>query len=340
MEGHVASILNEKLLAGMYASYLSKIGVVLMDIRQAVDKYREIIDEIISRHGDRKVFDPAKTPGVFVYVPRGTRIETPIYACFLLGEKGFYQRIINVIKIEDGAEITLAKGCAALVPTGAHKAMSLIEIGDNAGFTSIMIHNWRPGIDVSSATYARVGRKSLYRSYYVKTTPVRSIGSYEEVEAGEATRVEIHKASTAPRGTRVASTAVINLKGRNSSGLIVTRGVVENGGFMINELKMNARADNVKGHMECMGLVLGEGVMRTLPVLETSVENATLTHEASIGRIGGEQLFYLMTRGLTEEEAVRLIVGGFLRGAMEGLPPQVKSYMDRIINMMAGKIVM
>jgi len=340
MEGHVASILNEKLLAGMYAKYLSKIGVVLMDIRRAVDKYRDIIDDVISRHGGRKIFDPSKTPGVFVYVPRGVKIETPIYACFLLGEKGFHQRIINVIKVEDGAEITLAKGCAALVPEGAHKAMSLIEVGDNARFTSIMIHNWRPGIDVSSATYATIGKNSLYRSYYVKTTPVKSIGSYEEVEAGENTRVEVHKASTAPRNTRVVSTAVVNLKGRGSSGLIVTRGVVEDGGFMVNELKMNAGANSVKGHMECMGLVLGEGVMRTLPVLETSVEDALLTHEASIGRIGGDQLFYLMTRGLSEEEAVRLIVGGFLKGAMEGLPPQVRSYMDSIINMMAGKIVM
>jgi len=93
--------------------------------------------------------------------------------------------------------------------------------------------------------------------------------------------------------------------------------------------QMIGKAKNVRGHLECRGLILGEGgVQIAIPELEAYVPDLEMTHEAAVGKIAQDQVEYLMARGLTEEEAVGIIVRGFLEVGIRGLPPELKKEID------------
>ncbi len=340
MDSLAGMILNEKLLMGVYYKYLGKYGVTLLDVKKAWNhpEYRENIKSILRENGLEGKLDIDKyATGLYIKVPDDTVVPFPIYACFVLGSKGFVQRLINIVDIGDNAEVIIAKGCSTIVFEGAHTAITAFRTGKNSRFTTVMIHNWAPSITVGAKTIGIVGENSLYKSYYVKLSPVKSIGIGEEIRVMAGGKAEIHKATTAPKNTKVRESTTIHLEGEGSSGMIITRGIAGENGHLEKRLAIIAKAEKTKGHIECQGIVLGNAVFKTIPILESYVEDAWLSHEASIGKIRGEQLFYLQTRGLTEEEAVQLIVTGFLSSTFEGLPRELREYVESALKQFAGK---
>ncbi len=322
------AIIDNSFVRNYYMSKLIDYGVELLDIRKAWREHREEIVELLEEIGLRdKIIIDDETVGLYIKVKPGSKPPLPLYACFVLSGKGIVQRIVNIIDIGENSDVTVIKGCASIVPEGAHQAVTLLKARGNNKITSLMIHNWAPYITVSSKTYAFLGDNVEYNGYYVKISPVKAIGLGAEYYVGENSSVEYHEASIAHKDTRITSNTMIILKGRNSRGMITSRGVVDKGYMNVNPL-IRAENNGVKGHIECQGLVLRDGVYKTHPSLETLVEEAYLTHEASIGKISGEQLFYLQTRGLNEEAATKLIVLGFLSSALKGLPEDMKKYMD------------
>ncbi len=326
-ENIVAGIIDRNIY-GFYKDRLKHYGVELYEIGEALEKKRDALKKLLRENGlEDKIVIDKETVGFYIHVKPYSTPPIPIYACFILGREGIVQKIVNIIDIGRGSNVIIVKGCASIVPEGAHKAITLLRAGDHSRITNIMIHNWAPYITVSSKTYAYIGKGVEYNGYYVKVSPVKAIGLGSEYYVGENSRIEYHEATLAHRNTRVASNTRIVLRGRGSGGYITSRGVVNRGYMDVNPL-IRAEAEDVKGHIECNGLILENGIYKTHPSLETTVENAYLTHEASIGKISGEQLFYLQTRGLDEEYAIRLIVLGFLTSAIKGLPDSMKKYMD------------
>lgn len=191
-----------------------------------------------------------------------------------------------------------------------------------------MIHNWAPYVSVGSKTIGVVGENSTYSYYYVKLSPVRALGLSTSIKAYRNSQVDVHEATYVHRNTNVNSSIEIELNGERAGGLITTRGVVEENGNMNTRLMIKSNANKTRGHIECNGLVLGKGTYRTEPILETKVDDTFLTHEASIGKISSEQLFYLQSRGLSEEEATKMIILGFLASSMHGLPESMRKYVE------------
>jgi Fe-S cluster assembly scaffold protein SufB len=241
--------------------------------------------------------------------------------------KGITQRIVNIFDIGENSNVTIIKGCSSIVPEGAHQALTILKARGNNRITNLMIHNWAPYITVSSKTYTFLGDNVKYNGYYVKISPVKAIGLGSEYYLGKYSIVEYNEATLAHKNTRITSNTRIVLKGRGSGGIITSRGVVNRGYMDVNPL-IRAEADDTRGHIECSGLLIEDGVYKTHPSLETTVEDSYLTHEASIGKISGDQLFYLQTRGLTEDDATRLIVLGFLTSVLKGLPSDLRRYMN------------
>ena len=333
-------IINEKLLMGLYYKYLDKYGVILLDVKKAWNhpEHRENIKRILRENGLEGKIDINKyVTGLYIKIPDDTSVPFPIYACFVLGSRGFIQRLVNIVDIGDNAEVIIAKGCSTIVFEGAHSAITAFRTGRNSKFTTIMIHNWAPSITVGAKTIGVVGEDSMYKSYYIKLSPVKSIGIGEEIHVMSRGKAEIHKATTAPKNTKVRESTTIHLEGEGSSGMIITRGIAGENGYLEKRLAIIAKAEKTRGHIECQGIVLGNAVFKTTPVLESYIEDAWLSHEASIGRIRGDQLFYLQTRGLTEDEAVQLIVTGFLSSTLEGLPQELRDYVESALNQFAGK---
>ncbi|ABN69361.1 SufBD protein [Staphylothermus marinus F1] len=326
----VAGIINDKVLKGYYYNYLRRNGIILIDLNTALSNntYKEEIHDIAYELGFDKELLYKATTGFYIKVPDEIRSSIPIYACFIIGSRGFTQRIINVVNIGDNAEAFIAKGCATIVPEGAHSAITLLRIGKNSRLTSLMIHNWAPYVNVGAKTIGIVGENSIYSYYYVKLSPVRALGLSTSIKVYRNAQVDVHEATYVHRNTNVNSSIEIELNGEGAGGLITTRGVVEENGSMNTRLMIKSNANKTRGHIECNGLVLGKGIYRTIPVLETKVDDTYLTHEASIGKISGEQLFYLQSRGLSEEEATKMIILGFLASSMHGLPESMRKYVE------------
>jgi hypothetical protein len=122
------------------------------------------------------------------------------------------------------------------------------------------------------------------------------------------------------------------LDGRDASGEILSR-VVSEGGTVISRQFLSGNQAGTFGHMECSGLMLNEkGVIHSIPELRGAHPDINLAHEAAVGKISSEELSYLMTRGLTEEQARSLIIRGFLDIKIEGLPEKIQSFMEEIIS--------
>ncbi|RKX59989.1 MAG: SufD family Fe-S cluster assembly protein, partial [Thermodesulfobacteriota bacterium] len=121
------------------------------------------------------------------------------------------------------------------------------------------------------------------------------------------------------------------LEAENTSAEIISRTVVY-GGENIARGKIIAKAPKVKGHLECQGLMLSDkGNMRAIPELNSYFSDVELTHEAAVGKIAKEEVEYLMARGLSEDEAVSLIVKGFLTIKIEGIPPALQEKIDKTL---------
>jgi Fe-S cluster assembly scaffold protein SufB len=125
----------------------------------------------------------------------------------------------------------------------------------------------------------------------------------------------------------------VHLEAKNSRAEIISRNVVY-GGENIARGKIIAKAPKVKGHLECQGLMLSDkGIMRAIPELDSFFYDVELTHEAAVGKIAQEEVEYLMARGLSEEEAISLIVKGFLTIKIEGIPPALQSQIDKTLEL-------
>lgn len=339
--GEVSSVVvNEKLFMKSYIKTLSGKGIVIEDVKTAFNnkEYAEKIINILEKNGLRKdVFQQQGLTGLYVKVPAGLRLDTPLYYCFILESPGFYQKILNIIDIEDNAQVTLAKGCAAIVEEGVHSALTLIDIGSNSDVTSIMVHNWRSKVKVGAKTSVSLGEGSVFREYYVKLTPVDAITLTSEVNAYEKARVEIYSSTIGHRNSRVLHNTRVRLKGSGSSAIVNVKSVARDQSFIKHDITLEAWSGGTKGHVECTGLLLGNAVFETIPSLKSVSMDSELTHEASLGKIKSDEVFYLMTRGLSEEEATRLIVVGFLSQVYEKLPKHLKEYLLSITRMFVSR---
>ncbi len=333
----VAAAINDQVLMGLYYKYLERYDVVMMDIRDAWRTRREEVLRVASKNGIRDLGINDEIVGFYIKIPPHTRVPVPIYACFVLSKKGVVQRVLNVIDVGEGSEAIVAKGCSTIVPEGAHIAETVFWLRKGSKMTSIMLHNWAPNVRVSSKTNGYVGEGASYSYYYVKLSPVKAIGLGTELVGDTNSAIEVHEASMAHTGSNITSMIKIRLVGEASRALINSRGVVYEKGLMNVYPLIRAEAPRTSGHIECQGLVMGRGEYKTHPSLETIVDDTMLTHEASIGRISGEQLFYLESRGLSEEEASKMIVLGFLSSTLKGLPLELKNYVESALKQFVGR---
>lgn len=200
-----------------YLKTLAGKGIIIEEVKKAYLKpeYRDDIDEVFSANKmNSEILKIENLTGLFVKVPTGLVLDSPLYYCFILGSRGFYQKVLNVIRIEDNARVTLAKGCAAIVDEGVHSALTLISIGEKSDVTSIMIHNWRTNVKVGAKTKVDVGIGSVFREYYVKLTPVNTISLTSEIDAQAYSRVEVYSSTVGHKNSRINHNTVVRLKGR------------------------------------------------------------------------------------------------------------------------------
>jgi Fe-S cluster assembly scaffold protein SufB len=314
-------------------------GVEVMAISQALEKYDWLSDywwQAVAVDTDKYTanIELNQHNGYFIRILPGYKTIYPVQACLYLAKARLAQNVHNIIIAEENSELHIITGCttASNEEAGLHLGVSEFYIKKGAKVTFTMIHNWNPEVAVRPRTGIIIEENGLFLSNYVLTKPVRSLQMYPTARCvGENAVVRFNSILVAASGSSldVGSRVILDAKGAKTE--IISRAITT-GGSIVARGYIEGNAPDVKGHLECRGLILlGEGIIHAIPELRGTLAGIDLSHEAAVGKIAEEEIEYLMARGLTRSEATATIVRGFLRVDIEGLPPLLSAELQRAI---------
>ncbi len=330
-------VLNESLVYHTLSKALMEYGVIYTSIRDAIKNYPDLIE----KYGFKKIkIDPKNIDdGVFLYVPKNTRLVDPIYTCFVLGRRGVRQRVYNLTVIDDGGEAVAATGCLSLVEEGYHTSFTEVYVGRNAKLYKIMIHNWTPSVAVSTVKKITLMDNAVYYDYYVNYTQLKKISFITEIyHEGSGSTSRSDTIVVGKGESNLGYTTTAYLLATDASAEIISRLLGMDKSSIESRATIVAEVPGTRGHVECHGLLLSDNAtITTIPVLKSSTSNTNLTHEASIGRISQDELEYLMARGFTEDEAVSIIIRGFLELGIEKIPPKLRPMITSVLDRLSAK---
>jgi len=315
-------------------------GVELLPITEALRKYDWLREnyywKAVSPEKDvyTKVTAEDLDNGYFIRVRPGEKVIYPLQACLYIRTDSVAQRVHNIVVVEEGAELHIITGCTTSphVVSGLHIGVSEFYIKKNAKLTYTMIHEWGEGIHVRPRTGIWVEEGGVMVSNYVSLDKVGSVKAFPVCRLkGPGAVGQFNSVIAAPKGTHLDLGSRVILEAPQTRAEIISRTVCY-GGEVIARGHLVGKAEDIKAHLECQGLMLSdEGYILAIPELEAHVSNVDMSHEAAVGKIAREEIEYLMARGLDEEEATSLVVRGFLNVRIEGLPPELQERIDKAI---------
>ena len=314
-------------------------GIEIMSTSEALEKYDWMGDymwKAVSADTDKYTanVEANKGDGYFIRSLPGQKSILPVQACLYMAKKQSIQNVHNIVIAEKDSELHIITGCttAPRNDPGLHLGVTEVYIKRGAKLTFTMIHNWNPEIAVRPRTAVIIEDNGIYMSNYVMMKPVGTIQMNPlAVCRGENSVARFNSVLVAPEGSNLDIGSRTILSGRGSKTEIISRAITT-GGNMIARGYIEGNAPDVKGHLECRGLIMeGGGVMHAIPELKGSLAGIDLSHEAAVGKIAEEEVEYLMARGLSSQEATATIVRGFLRVDIEGLPAALNQELKKTI---------
>lgn len=271
--------------------------------------------------------------GYFIRSLPGARVDEPVQSCLYISEEGLSQHVHNIVIAEEDSEVHIITGCATApnLRAGLHVGISEFYVKKNATLRFTMIHRWGERIEVRPRSVIRVEEGGTVVSNYISLSPVGSLQMYPVVHlAGRNSVARFNSILVAPPGCELDVGSKVVLEHAGARAEIISRAITT-GGTIIARGEMDGRVEGVRGHLECKGLILKEGIMHAIPELKGRVPGIDMSHEAAVGKIDQREIEYLMARGLDEETAVSTIVRGFLNVDIEGLPPGLAEEIDRVV---------
>lgn len=314
-------------------------GIEVMGTNQALKKYDWLSDYLwkaVAVDSDKYTahVELNQSNGYFIRALPGSKTLYPVQACLYLARSNLAQNVHNIIIAEEGSELHIITGCTTAPgeEPGLHLGVSEFYIKRGAQVSFTMIHNWTPEVAVRPRTGIIIEQDGVFLSNYVIMKPVRSLQMSPLARCvGDNAVVRFNSILVAPPGSSMdlGSRVILDAKGAKTE--IISRAITT-GGDIIARGYIEGNAPDVKGHLECRGLILqGEGMIHAIPELRGMLAGIDLSHEAAIGKIAEEEVEYLMMRGLTRDEATATIVRGFLKVDVEGLPPQLNLELQRAV---------
>jgi len=282
--------------------------------------------------------------GSFVYVPKGVKVELPLQAYFRLNAANIGQFERSLIIVDEGAQVHYVEGCTA--PTYStnsfHSGVIEIIVKKGARMRYTTIQNW------STNVYNLVTQRAMVAEDGTMEWVDCNLGSKVTMKypscylMGPRAHGEMLSVAFAGKGqTQDAGGKMIHFAPGTSSK-ITSKSISKDGGraSFRGLLKVYEGARDVKSNTVCDALILdGQSRSDTYPTIEIDEQDVTIGHEASVSKVGEEQLFYLMSRGLSEEEATTMVVSGFIEPLVKELPMEYAVEMNRLIQLqMSGSV--
>ncbi len=314
-------------------------GVEVMDIKDALKKYNGLPEyywKLVDKDKDKYTKATAENlnGGYFIRTEKGAKITEPVQSCLFIKGDGVGQNVHNIIVVEEDSELHIINGCSVAHGTreAAHLGISEFYVKKGGKLTFTMIHNWSEDVAVRPRSAGVLEEDASFVNNYILLKPVKDLQMYPVLNLnGRGAVARFNGVIVAPEGSYVDTGNKILLNAPETRGEIIAR-VLTTGGTVISRGFIGGNTVPAKGHLECKGLILGNGRIHAIPELEGTVPGVELSHEAAVGKIAQEEIEYLMARGLDEEEATSTIVRGFLNVDIMGLPPELAEVVEKTIS--------
>ncbi len=353
---------EQKYLSGVAAQYESEVvyhnikkdleekGVVFLGMDEGLRQYPDLVKEYfgtIIPLNDNK-FAALNTAvwsgGSFIYVPPGVHVEMPLQAYFRINAKNAGQFERTLIIVDEGAYVHYVEGCTAPIYSSdsLHSAVVEIIVRKGARCRYTTIQNW------SNNVYNLVTKRAIAEENATMEWVDGNLGSKVTMKypavymVGEGAHGEILSIAFAGKGQHQDAGGKVVHVAPNTTSRIISKSISKGSGRASYRglLKVEKGAESSKSNVVCDALLLDEHSRSdTYPYIEIDAENVTIGHEASVSKVGEEQLFYLMSRGIPEDMATSMIVNGFIEPLVKELPMEYAIEMNRLIQLqMEGSI--
>ncbi|MFV1859914.1 MAG: Fe-S cluster assembly protein SufB [Anaerolineales bacterium] len=353
---------EQKFLAGVGAQYesemvyhsiqehLDELGVIFVSIEDGLKNHEDIFREYFGTvipHTDNKfaaLNSAVWSGGSFVYVPSGVKVELPLQAYFRMNTANLGQFERTLIILEEGAEVHYVEGCTAPIYTTDSFHSGVIEIVVKKGARSryTTIQNWSVNV------YNLVTQRAMVHENAQHEWVDANLGSQLTMKypscylVGEGAHGGILSMAFAGKGQHQDTGGKVIHVAPKTTSRITSKSISKDGGRASYRglLKIYENATGSRSNVVCDALLLDEESRSdTYPYIEIDENDVSVGHEASVSKIGEEQLFYLKSRGLSEEEAITMVVSGFIEPLVRELPMEYAVEMNRLIQLqMEGSI--
>lgn len=353
---------ERKYLAGVTAQYesevvyhrnredLEQLGVLFSDMDTAVREYPELVQEnfgTVIPPNDNKfaaLNSAVWSGGSFIYVPPGVHLEQPLQAYFRINAESMGQFERTLIIVDEGAYCHYVEGCSA--PTysndSLHAAVVEVVVKEGGRCRYTTIQNWSNNV-LNLVTKRATAYKNATMEWIDGNLGSGLTMKYPAVWLmDEGAHGEVLSIAFANTGQVLDAGAKMVHAAPNTTSLITSKSISKGGGRSMYRglVRVEEGAENSKAFVRCDALLLDEDSRSdTYPYMEVEESNIDIGHEATVSKVGEDQLFYLMSRGLTEEQATAMVVAGFIEPIVKELPMEYAVELNRLIELqMEGSI--
>jgi Fe-S cluster assembly protein SufB len=351
-----------RLVAGVAAQYESEVvyhqiredleqqGVIFLDTDTALKQHPELFREYygsVIPHGDNKfsaLNGAVWSGGSFIYVPKGVRVDIPLQAYFRINTENMGQFERTLIIVDEDAYVHYVEGCTAPIYSSDSLHSAVVEIvvkkGGRCRYTTIQ--NW------SNNVYNLVTKRAKAEAGATMEWVDGNIGSNVTMKypavmlMGEYAKGEVLSIAFAGEGQHQDAGAKMTHLAPHTSSTIISKSVARGGGRTSYRglVRVNPRAHHSRSTVKCDALLV-DTISRsdTYPYVDVRTDDVTMGHEATVSKVSEDQLFYLMSRGLTEDEAMAMLVRGFVEPIARELPMEYALELNRLIELqMQGSV--
>ncbi|HZJ36382.1 MAG TPA: Fe-S cluster assembly protein SufB [Gillisia sp.] len=332
-------VIDSVSVATTFKEQLSELGIIFCSFGEAVQEHPELVRKYMgsvvptSDNFFAALNSAVFTDGSFCYIPKGVRCPMELSTYFRINSAGTGQFERTLIVAEEGSYVSYLEGCTAPMrdENQLHAAVVELIALDNAEIKYSTIQNWYPGDkDGKGGIYNFVTKRGLCAG-------VRSKISWTQVEAGSAvtwkypscilkgdySTGEFYSVAVTNNFQQADTGTKMRHIGKNTSSTIISKGI--SAGQSENSyrglVKVGKNAENAKNFSQCDSLLMGDICgAHTFPYLEIDNDTAQIEHEATTSKVGEDQLYYCMQRGLSEEDSINLIVNGYCKDVFNELP--------------------
>lgn len=348
----VDAVFDSVSIATTHQETLKKAGVIFCSITEAIQEHPELVKKYLGTivpRGDNffaALNSAVFTDGSFVYIPKGVKCPLELSTYFRINAKGTGQFERTLIIADEGSQVTYLEGCTAPMRDENQLHAAVVELCalDNAKIDYTTVQNWYSGNEEGKGgVYNFVTKRGLCagENSQISWTQVETGSSitwkYPScILKGNNSLGEFYSvAITRDRMQADTGTKMIHI-GKNTRSRILSKGISAQKGINSyrGEVKILPSAENARNHTQCDSLLIGgECEANTFPYIDVRNNTAVVEHEATASKVSEEQLFYLQSRGLSEEESVQLIISGYCDKVLKHLPMEFAIEAGRLLNL-------